>query len=85
MQRVTRLTAGVLLALSIGITALAQDGRADDAGSRTVVTATATSDRVRIAAPSAVVQLRLEVYNDAGQKLLDTEQRGFQGGSPHQC
>ena len=33
-------------------------------------------DRVRIAAPSAVVQLRLEVYDDAGQKLLDTEQRG---------
>ena len=76
MHRVIRLTAGVLLALSIGITALAQDGRADDAGSRTVVTATATSDRVRIAAPSAVVQLRLEVYDDAGQKLLDTEQRG---------
>ena len=40
------------------------------------MTASVTSDGVRISAPSAVVQLRLEVYDDAGQKLLDTEQRG---------
>ena len=31
---------------------------------------------MRISAPSAVAQLRLEVYDDAGQKLLDTEQSG---------
>ena len=40
------------------------------------VTTSATFDRVRFSAPSAVVQLRLEVYDDAGQKLIDTEQRG---------
>src|SRR3989440_306832 len=41
-----------------------------------IVTASTTAERVRIAAPSAVVQLRLEVYDEAGQKLFDTEQRG---------
>lgn len=53
-----------------------------------IITGSVTNDRVRIAAPNAVVQLRLEVYDDAGQKVLDTEQRGgnvldwhLQGGS----
>ncbi|HEY8188052.1 MAG TPA: hypothetical protein VIF64_18425 [Pyrinomonadaceae bacterium] len=40
------------------------------------VTATATAARVRLAAPNAVAQLRLEVYTAAGQKIFDTEQRG---------
>jgi hypothetical protein len=41
-----------------------------------IVTGMVTSERLRIAAPNAVVQLRLEVYDEAGEKLLDTEQRG---------
>jgi hypothetical protein len=52
------------------------------------VTASATAERVRFSSPNTVVQLRLEVYDEAGQKLLDTEQRGgnvldwhLQGGS----
>jgi hypothetical protein len=44
--------------------------------SNPTVTAKATSERVRFTSPNTVVQLRLEVYDEAGQKLLDTEQRG---------
>src|SRR5207253_2407200 len=40
------------------------------------VVVTATSERIRFAAPNRVVQLRLEVYNENGQRLFDTEQRG---------
>jgi len=40
------------------------------------VTATASADRVRFAAPSAVIQIRLEVYNPAGEKIFDNEVRG---------
>jgi hypothetical protein len=40
------------------------------------VTASATAERVRFTSPNTVVQLRLEVYDETGQKLLDTEQRG---------
>ena len=57
--------------------ALAQEDRsARVSEAKPVVTATGSTERVRIAAPSAVVQLRLEIYDDAGQKLFDTEQRG---------
>src|SRR6266852_3318420 len=40
------------------------------------VTAAATAERVRFTSPNTVVRLRLEVYDEAGQKLHDTEQRG---------
>ncbi|HBB96665.1 MAG TPA: hypothetical protein DC054_14870 [Blastocatellia bacterium] len=56
--------------------AIAQDKVPQVGGANVSVTASATSDGVRFAAPSAVVQLRLEVYDGAGQKLVDTEQRG---------
>ncbi|HMG76929.1 MAG TPA: hypothetical protein VK582_25880 [Pyrinomonadaceae bacterium] len=67
------LLAVLMLAAS---SAIAQDKIAQVAGANVSLTATATSDRVRFAAPSAVVQLRLEVYDGAGQKLVDTDQRG---------
>jgi hypothetical protein len=41
-----------------------------------LVTATATTERVRFVSPGTVVQLRLEVYNETGQKLFDTELHG---------
>lgn len=41
-----------------------------------LVTATATAKRVRFVAPGTVLQLRLEVYNEAGEKVFDTELRG---------
>ncbi len=63
--------------LTLGVTpALGQEARKDGPDKNPIVTASVTTDGVRISAPSAVVQLRLEVYDDAGQKLLDTEQRG---------
>ena len=34
------------------------------------------SMRVRFAAPNAVVQMRLEAYNEVGLKVFDTEQHG---------
>lgn len=40
------------------------------------VTGTVTAERLRVAAPNVVVQLRLEIYDEAGQKIFDTEQRG---------
>src|SRR6266550_1982140 len=59
------------LSLSLG-----QEVKEDHPNKTQIVTASVTPEGVRISAPSAVVQLRLEVYDDAGQKLLDTEQRG---------
>jgi hypothetical protein len=41
-----------------------------------LVTATATAVRVRFVAPGTVVQLRLEVFNETGQKVFDSELRG---------
>jgi len=40
------------------------------------ITATAAGERVRITAPSSVVQMRVEVYAAAGERLLDQEIRG---------
>src|SRR5216684_1196702 len=59
-----------------GTSVIAQDKTAQTSATNVSVTASTTSDRVRFSAPSAVVQLRLEVYDVAGQKLIDTEQRG---------
>ena len=79
------------LAASAASAQIAQpDNNVEQAGgqSSSTVTASATTERVRFTAPNTVVQLRLEVYDEAGQKLLDTEQRGgnvidwhIQGGS----
>ena len=40
------------------------------------ITAATAGDRVRITAPSSVVQLRTEVYSATGQRVLDNEVRG---------
>src|SRR6266576_3012122 len=67
----------LLLTLCIVSLALGQEAKKEIATDQTqIITASTTPNRLRIAAPSAVVQLRLEVYDDAGQKLFDTEQRG---------
>jgi hypothetical protein len=63
----------LLLATS---SAFAQDKIPPVGEANVSVTTSATSERVRFSAPSAVVQLRLEVYDGVGQKLIDTEQRG---------
>src|SRR5687768_4137548 len=82
MFTLTRLIGRSLFILVLASTALAQESRApiDNPSTPTpagpLVTATATEKRVRFVSPGSVVQLRLEVYNEAGQKLFDTELRG---------
>src|SRR3989440_4709756 len=67
----------LLFVLALSSSALAQDVQTSQpVPSTPLVTASVTAGRVRFAAPNAVVQLRLEVYSDAGQKLFDTELKG---------
>ena len=71
-----------LFILALAGPVLAQESRAPidnpqtPAPSAPLVTAAATGKRVRFVSPGTVVQLRLEVYNEAGQKVFDTELRG---------
>src|SRR5215210_754949 len=81
MNRPSRLATVFALALSLNVGATAQTAAqtaaAQEAKTNTPqVTATATAERVRFAAHASVVQLRLEVYDETGRKLFDTEQRG---------
>src|SRR2546421_6988405 len=76
MFSTTRLFVSVLLGLWAANCILAQSVNPNPPETAPIVAASATSERIRIAAPSSVVQLRLEVYDEAGQKLFDTEQRG---------
>ncbi|HSP62845.1 MAG TPA: hypothetical protein VLQ90_07690, partial [Pyrinomonadaceae bacterium] len=69
----------LMLAASAALAQEAQpDNNVEQVGGRSAsnVTASATAERVRFTSPNTVVQLRLEVYDEAGQKLFDTEQRG---------
>jgi hypothetical protein len=45
-------------------------------GTSLTITAAASGERVRITAPSSIVQMRMEVYAAGGEKLLDQEIRG---------
>jgi hypothetical protein len=45
-------------------------------GSTLTITAAATGERVRITAPSSVVQMHVEVYASSGEKVFDQEIRG---------
>src|SRR6266567_5542858 len=40
------------------------------------ITARASADRIRITAPSSIVQLHVEIYASGGEKLFDKEIRG---------
>ena len=72
----------IILALACSASGFAQESAQMNAPSALPATDTpivrvaATPDRIRFAAPNAVVQMRLEVYDAAGQKVLDTDQRG---------
>src|SRR5258708_20806905 len=73
------LLVGLMLAAGAGSAEVGQpDNNVEQAAGQLTATvaALATAERVRFTSPNTVVQLRLEVYNEAGQKLLDTEQRG---------
>ena len=77
-----RLIVSSLFVLFLFSAAMAQENRAriDDPREPVpvapLVTAAATAERVRFVSPGTVVQLRLEVYNETGQKIFDTEQHG---------
>ena len=85
MFTLKRLIGGSLFVFVLAGTALAQEIRAPIDTPREpvapipaapLVTAAATAKRVRFVSPGTVVQLRLEVYNETGQKLFDTELHG---------
>src|SRR5687768_7489795 len=79
---VHRLIGSSLFVLFLFSTSLAQENRTPvdspqpAVAAGPLVTATATAKRVRFVSPGTVIQFRLEVYNEAGQKLFDTELRG---------
>ena len=64
-----------VLAFALIATAAAQESTTDQRSSLTI-TANAVDDRVRITAPSSVVQMRVEIYAASGEKLFDQEIRG---------
>ena len=82
MFTLKRFVGSSLCVLVLAGTAFAQENRApinnsqEPVLSAPLVTATSTARRVRFVSPGTVVQLRLEVYNEAGQKLFDTELHG---------
>jgi hypothetical protein len=55
-------------------TAAAQDSTT--AKTTLTITVAATGERVRITAPSSVVQMHVEIYSSSGEKLFDQEIRG---------
>ncbi len=77
MHSTPRLALHLLLLLCSFGPALAQNEMQDVAGSSPdIVTVAANAQGIRFTAPNRVVQLRLEIYSELGQKLFDTEQRG---------
>ena len=67
-----------MLILGIVNNAFAQDNTTTPNVQRTAptVTAFASSERARFAAPGSVLQIRLEVYSSTGKKVFDNEVRG---------
>src|SRR6266542_4408785 len=66
-----------LLVLALVATAVAQDSPSASAQrSSLTITAAAAGERVRITAPSSIVQMHVEVYAASGEKLFDQEIRG---------
>src|SRR2546425_3136704 len=62
----------VSLVTALGQTEIARNDKGDDVA----VTIAATAGGVRIAAVPSAVQIRLEVYDSTGKKLVDHEVRG---------
>ncbi|HEX6623690.1 MAG TPA: hypothetical protein VF064_08260, partial [Pyrinomonadaceae bacterium] len=78
MSFTRRLPLTFALALALCAVAAAQTSEVSESARAEAppVAVVATAERVRVSAPAAVVQLRLEVYDEAGRKVFDTEQRG---------
>ena len=66
-----------VLVFALLSTAAAQESTSTTVQSSSLtITAAATGERVRITAPSSVVQMHVEVYAASGEKLFDEEIRG---------
>jgi hypothetical protein len=77
MTKFQTICSSLLLLILSPIAASAQNPTAKTGDSPgATITASATGERVRFAASSSVVQIRLEVYNSTGRKLFDNEVRG---------
>src|SRR5712691_9237561 len=78
MSRITlRITIAVFLLFAVhAVTAQDLTKQSTPPATAPLVTAAANAKRVRFVSPGTVVQLRLEVYNETGQKLFDTELHG---------
>ncbi len=76
MLKPTTICLSLLSLLISHTTVLAQEGPGTvTRPSAVTITASASGNQVRFAAPSSAVQIRLEVYNAAGRKLFDNEMR----------
>jgi hypothetical protein len=73
MPSLARTISGFVFSLFLFSTVLAQQL---NQSSNLVVTTTAAAGHVRFAAPSSVVQIRVEVYDAFGVKIFDNEVRG---------
>ena len=63
--------------LAVFGTAIAQENSSSTAQrSSSTITAATSGDRVRITAPSSIVQMHVEVFAPSGEKLFDNEIRG---------
>src|SRR6266498_2667078 len=77
MNTLRQIYSASLLVLALLATAAAQDSPSASAQrSSLTITAAAAGERVRITAPSSIVQMHVEVYAASGEKLFDQEIRG---------
>src|SRR6266487_4842804 len=77
MNTLRQIYSASLLVLALLATATAQDSPSASAQrSSLTITAAAAGERVRITAPSSIVQMHVEVYAASGEKLFDQEIRG---------
>lgn len=62
--------------LCIMLSTVAAQESSTGAKATPTITVNSTADRIRVTAPSSIVQLRLEVYAASGEKVFDQELRG---------
>ena len=77
MPNLKQIIFACVLVYALLATAVAQSSSSSSPqNSSLTITAAAADDRVRITAPSSIVQMHVEVYGAGGEKLFDQELRG---------
>ncbi len=76
MFKPTNLLVAVLLGVCTASSILAQSITKEPVDTAPIVTASATGERVRFAAPGAVGQLRLQILSAGGQMLFEVQGKG---------